>query len=298
MIVSASYRTDIPAFYGGWFMKRLAAGGCLVTNPYGGPPYRVSLAADDVDGFVFWTRNPAPFLPSLERICDLGYPFVIQFTVLGYPVAVDRSVPPADVQIETFRRLARVHGPDTLVWRYDPVLLSSLTPPAFHRDNFAGLCRKLAGLTDEAVISFVNPYRKTRRNLDEASRTHGFGWWEASASEASDLAGEFGRSAAAAGMEVAVCSQPDVLAPLLRAARCVDAERLSRVAGVGIASRRKGNRPGCLCHEARDIGAYDTCPHGCVYCYAVSDRSRAVGRFKRNDGDAEALGTPLPAREK
>ena len=293
MIVSASYRTDIPAFYGDWFMKRLAAGRCLVTNPYGGPRYEVSLTVDDVDGFVFWTRNPAPFLPHLERIRDLGYPFVIQFTVLGYPAAVDRSVPLADIQIETFRRLACIYGPGALVWRYDPVLLSSLTPPAFHQDNFAGLCRKLAGLTDEAVISFVNPYRKSRRNLDVASRKYGFDWWEASASEATDLAREFGRIAAADGMEVTICSQPDFLVPSVRAARCIDAERLSRVAGFDIESRQKGNRPGCLCHESRDIGAYDTCPHGCAYCYAVSDRGQAVKRFTRSDPDAEVLGTPI-----
>ncbi|MCE2491026.1 MAG: DUF1848 domain-containing protein [Alphaproteobacteria bacterium] len=293
MIVSASYRTDIPAFYGDWFMKRLAAGRCLVTNPYGGPRYEVSLTVDDVDGFVFWTRNPAPFLPHLERIRDLGYPFVIQFTVLGYPAAVDRSVPLADIQIETFRRLARIYGPGALVWRYDPVLFSSLTPSAFHQDNFAGLCRKLAGLTDEAVISFVNPYRKSRRNLDAASRKYGFNWWEASASEATDLVGEFGRIAAADGMEATICSQPDFLVPSVRAARCIDVERLSRVAGFDIESRQKGNRPGCLCHESRDIGAYDTCPHGCAYCYAVSDRGQAVKRFTRSDSDAEVLGTPI-----
>lgn len=290
MIVSASYRTDIPAFYGDWFMRRLAAGACMVTNPYGGPRYRVPLAVGDVDGFVFWTRNPAPFLPRLEHIRDLGYPFVVQFTVVGYPAAIDRSVPPAGFQVETFRRLARAYGPDAVVWRYDPVLLSSLTPPAFHRDNFAALCRRLAGATDEAVISFVTPYRKSRRNLDAASRKHDFRWREAGTSEATDLAGEFARAAAASGMKVTVCSQPGFRVPSVGAARCIDAERLSRVAGFRIAARRKGNRPGCLCHEARDIGAYDTCPHGCAYCYAVSDRDEAAGRFKRHDAGADVLG--------
>lgn len=292
MIVSASYRTDIPAFYGDWFMRRLAAGACMVTNPYGGPRYRVPLAIGDVDGFVFWTRNPAPFLSRLERVRGLGYPFVVQFTVLGYPAAIDRSVPPAGFQVETFRRLARAYGPDAAVWRYDPVLLSSLTPPAFHRDNFAALCRRLAGSTDEAVISFVTPYRKSRRNLDAASRKHGFRWREAETSEAADLAGEFARVAAGSGMKVTVCSQPGFRVPSVGPARCIDAERLSRVAGFRIAARRKGNRPGCLCHEARDIGAYDTCPHGCAYCYAVSDRDEAVGRFKRHDAGADVLGAP------
>ena len=91
-------------------------------------------------------------------------------------------------------------------------------------------------------------------------------------------------------MKVTVCSQPGFRVPSVRAARCIDTERLSRVAGSRIAARRKGNRPGCLCHEARDIGAYDTCPHGCAYCYAVIDRDEAAKRFKRRDASADVLG--------
>jgi len=165
--------------------------------------------------------------------------------------------------------------------------------PQFRQEIYDMYRQELAGLTDEAVISFVNPYRKSRRNLDAASRKYGFDWWEASASEAMDLVGEFGRIAAADGMEVTICSQPDFLVSSVRAARCIDAERLSRVAGIDIESRQRGNRPGCLCHESRDIGAYDTCPHGCAYCYAVSDRGQAVKRFTRSDPDAEVLGTPI-----
>ena len=33
MILSASRRTDIPAFYGDWLMNRLRAGFLLVRNP-------------------------------------------------------------------------------------------------------------------------------------------------------------------------------------------------------------------------------------------------------------------------
>ena len=66
MIVSASYKTDIPAFYGSWFRARMAAGFADVTNPWGGPPFRVDLRRQAVDGFVFWTRNAAPFLDELD----------------------------------------------------------------------------------------------------------------------------------------------------------------------------------------------------------------------------------------
>ncbi len=95
MIVSASYRTDIPAFYGDWFARRLAEGFCDVTNPYGGKPYRVALRGPDVDGFVFWTRNARPFFPVLESLAQDGVPFVVQYTITGYPDAIDTATPPA-----------------------------------------------------------------------------------------------------------------------------------------------------------------------------------------------------------
>ena len=91
MIVSASYRTDIPAFYADWFARRRAAGFCEVTNPYGGRPYRVPLAGPELDGFVFWTRNIGPFQEALVEVAAQHIPFVVQYTITGYPRALDRK---------------------------------------------------------------------------------------------------------------------------------------------------------------------------------------------------------------
>jgi len=75
MIVAASYRTDISAFFSDWFRARLAEGHCDVKNPYGGKPYRVALRGVGVEGFVFWARNAAPFAPAREDVAALGLPF-------------------------------------------------------------------------------------------------------------------------------------------------------------------------------------------------------------------------------
>ena len=118
MIVSASYRTDIPAFYGAWFMNRLRAGSCRVANPYGGQDYSVSLRRADVDGLVFWTKNVTPFLAPLAEIRRRTYPFVVQVTVTGYPTALERSVPPAEQSIGDMKALSDIYGRRAVVWRY------------------------------------------------------------------------------------------------------------------------------------------------------------------------------------
>ena len=274
MIVSASYRTDIPAFYGAWFADRLAAGECHVRNPYGGAPYRVALDPAAVDGFVFWTRNPRPFLPVLDQVAARRQPFVMQTTITGYPRTVDRHVPPPARVIQTLAALAGRHGPDVVVWRYDPIVLTDRLTAAWHRRNFARLAARLAPLTDEVVVSFAHFYAKSVRNMAAA----GIAWTDPPAAEKHALLADLAAIAEDHGLALTVCSQSDLAVPPVTAARCVDAGRLARVAGRPLVARTKGNRPGCLCAESRDIGVYDSCVHGCVYCYAVRDPARAAAR--------------------
>jgi hypothetical protein len=275
MIVSASYRTDIPAYWGRWFAQQLAEGTAVVRNPYGGRDYAVSLRREDVDGFVFWTKNAAPFADVLAEVAAKGFPFVVQYTATGYPAALEDAAPDAARSVAEMKRLRDAFGPRAVVWRYDPVVETSLTPPAWHRENFARLAGALRGTVDEVVISFVHPYAKTRRGLDAAAAAHGFSWRDPAADEKRALARDLATIAAGHAMRLTLCSQPDLLPQGAEGAACIDAGRLSDVAGREIAAQRKGNRPGCLCAESRDIGAYDTCPMGCAYCYAVESRERA-----------------------
>ncbi|MFZ5791476.1 MAG: DUF1848 domain-containing protein [Pseudomonadota bacterium] len=292
MIVSASYRTDIPAFYADWFRRRLAEGYALVANPYGGPPYRVDLRPEAVTGFVFWTRNPRPFLPVLEELAAAGRPFYLQFTITGYPRALERAVPAPGRAVAAAQAIAERFGPKAVVWRYDPVLWSDLTETAWHIENFQRLARTLEGSSDEVVLSAAQIYAKTRRNLDAAARRHAFGWRDPEPAEKTALLGRLAMIAAGHGMRAALCAQPELSAAGLEPARCVDAERLAAIAGRPIAAREKGNRPGCFCAESRDIGAYDTCPHGCVYCYAVGSETRARARHRAHDPASPFLAEP------
>lgn len=292
MIISASYRTDIPAFYARWFGHRLEAGFAMVRNPYGGPPARVALGASDVDGFVFWTRNVEPFLENLDALHARGMAFVVQYTVTSYPRPLDRATIGADAAIEQIARVARRFGSDRVVWRYDPIVWTSLTESAWHEETFARLAARLSGLVDEVVVSCAQIYRKTARNLDAAARAHGFSWRDPPAEEKRALLLRLADIARDAGLLLTLCDQPELLAAGIDPAACIDAERLGRIAGRAITARRKPHRPGCGCWQARDIGDYESCAHGCVYCYAVTSRAAA----KRNCAGHDPCGDFLIAR--
>ena len=289
MIVSASYRTDVPTFYGKWFMNRLRAGYCKVTNPYGGQVSTVSLAEEDVDGFVFWTKNMGPFMKFLPEVRERGFPFLVTYTITGYPRQFERSVVNADRSVEHMRRICGEYGPRVCVWRYDTIVLSSLTPLDFHLRNFERLSRNLAGATDEVVVSFAHYYKKTIRNMSLAAQRDPFTWEDPEADEKRRIASRLAEIARSKGMRFSICAQREYLIPAAEDAKCIDAGRMSDVAGRRIEAGSTGHRKHCGCCESRDIGAYDTCPHGCVYCYAVNRRELAQRRFREHDPEGEFL---------
>lgn len=292
MIISASYKTDIPAFYGEWFVNRLGAGFCKMTNPYNGQTVHIDLSLAAVDGFVFWTRNIRPFLPALDEVRGRGWPFVVQYTITGYPRDIETCVVRPDAAIEHMHRLAAKFGRRVAVWRYDPILFSSLTPAQFHEENFARLGSLLQGATDEAVISFAQVYRKTQRNMDRAASQHEFSWHDPDDSAKRNLLTRLAAIAAGNGLKLSLCSQRQFLCDGVLDARCIDIRRLSDAAGRPIIAREKPHRAECGCFQSRDIGDYDTCPHGCVYCYAVRNRDLARQRYHGHDPSSEFLRPP------
>lgn len=269
-----------------------------MVNPYCQQTYRVDLTSESVDGFVFWTKNVGPFLKHLPEVQRMGYPFIVQHTITGYPRDLEYRVIDYNHSIEHMKALADMYGPYVAIWRYDPIIISSLTHSDWHLHNFEKLAQSLKGTTDEVVVSFAQVYKKTRRNMDWAAHEYGFSWsdHEAMTSDSvRNLISELAEISRSHGMRLKICSQKAFLTPGLTVeARCVDAERLERASGNTIVDRveLRGNRKECGCFASKDIGEYDTCPHGCVYCYAVQHRYLALERFKAHDPEGEFLFPP------
>ncbi len=291
MIISASYKTDIPAFYGPWFIERLRAGKCHVINPYSGKTHQVSLRPEEVDGFVLWTRNIGPFMNFLPDVADRA-PFFVQYTLTGYPRALDAGTPGPEDSAAHIQALARNYGELAVVWRYDPIVWTSLTTPKWHFGNFSRLARMLEGAVNEVVVSTVQLYRKTAHNMTAAAKTHDFSWHDPSVGEKQDLTARLAEIAADHGIRLTLCAQTDLLSKTVEKAACIDAQRLSKIAGRPIAVPRRPHRTACGCWQSCDIGNYDTCPHGCVYCYAVRTQDLAKRNLKAHNPSGMSLAPP------
>lgn len=291
VIISASRRTDIPAFYADWFMNRVRAEYCLVPNPFNPRQIsRVSLAPADVDAIVFWTRNPRPLMRRLPELDEAGFKYYFLFTLVGNPREIDPKSPPIAAAVATFRALADRISPERVVWRYDPIVLSRLTSAEYHLENFEALARRLSGSTRRVVISTVNLYRKSKSRLDSLQGTPA----ELVPPAQSDLERLVPKMRQIAGereMRIVSCAEElDLRRFGVEPGKCVDDVLLRDALEIEVGGKKDpGQREACGCVQSRDIGVYDTCLYGCVYCYATRSFDRARERYHAHDPHSPTL---------
>lgn len=274
MILSASRRTDIPAFYPAWFMNRLREGYVLVPGIYA--PNRLSriiLSPDTCDCIVFWSKNPAPLMPYLSEIDEFGYQYYFEFTLNAYESDIEKQVPPFSKRVDTFLRLSDAVSPQKVDWRYDPVLINSTYSVNWHIEQFAKLCEKLSGKTERCILSFFDSYA----HLNGAFR-------EPDIWEVHEIASRFSQIAEEVHLPLFTCAEKYDLSQYgIRHSACIDKAKIERIIGCPICAKKDANqREECCCIESVDIGSYNSCLHSCAYCYANTSNEKAAARAGRH----------------
>lgn len=297
-IISASRATDIPAFHSRWLMNRLAEGHCLWKNPFN-PSQSQYVSFKKCRLIVFWSKNPAPLLLHLSRIEDLGLQFYFHFTVNDYIAeGLEPGLPPLARRMATFRRLSERFGPERLIWRHDPIILGAGLDVAVILERITRLAEQIAPLAGRMVFSFVDFYRKTERNLGRINP----GFRPPTGEEAQMLADGLAKLP----LPVYSCAE-NLVHPEIRASSCIDPELVKKLCP-DLAAELPGAKTQkaislsllptakdipreklCGCIPAKDIGAYNSCRHGCVYCYACNSKSSVLAKLAGMSVDSESL---------
>lgn len=269
MIISVSRRTDIPAFFSDWFFDRIARGNVQAANPYNPKQVRtVSLLPQDVDGFVFWTKNPAPMLSRLDTLA--GYAYYFHCTLTGCGPEVEPGLPDKEKEIlPAMLALSNQLGAQRVIWRFDPMVFGGHYTPKYHSEQFEKLAARLSGRVAQCVVSFYTPYTGAQR------RMAGLGLRAPGGTEKLETARLLGQAAASHGIDMVCCAETLELSSFgLGQACCVDTDRLATISGRPVPAKKdKNQRPGCGCAASVDIGVYGSCPAGCAYCYAMRGNS-------------------------
>lgn len=274
MILSASRRTDIPNYYSEWFINRVKEGFLYVRNPVNVHQIsRINLSPSFVDCIVFWTKNP---LPMMDKLDDLqSYPYYFQFTLTGYGKEIEPNLPDKrKMMIPAFRELSRKIGKERVIWRYDPIMFTDRYTEEYHRKAFQAIAESLCGYTEQVVISFVDLYAKTKKNMQGTHMV------SVSQRRMEEFASELSRIARTNNMRIAACAEElDLSACGIERSSCIDQQLIERLIGCRIDAQKDKNQRGeCRCIESVEVGAYHTCRSGCRYCYA----NDSAGRVKEN----------------
>lgn len=293
MILSVSRRTDIPAFYSEWFFNRVKEGFVCVRNPMNVHQVsRVDISPKVVDCIVFWTKNPAPMLPRLNELEQYKYYF--QYTVTDYGKEVEPRVPELERRLETFIALSEAIGRERVIWRYDPILFSDAYTPKAHLESFSRIAQKLRGYTEKCVISLVDVYPS--KNAGNLTRLGAYqpnsGILDPFLKNIADIAREN-------GLVTAACAEALPLEKYgIEQNSCIDRALIERITGCRLNVKPDGQRPNCACVKCEDIGSYDTCLHGCVYCYANFRPDIVNAKAKSFDANSPLLCDKLSETDK
>ncbi len=303
LIISASRATDIPAFYGRWFANRYRAGYVSWTNPFNRKQQLVSLRG--ALAYVFWSKYPRPFMPELSLLDADQLPYYFQFTLNNYEAeGLEAELPSLQVRLESFRELADKIGPDRVIWRADPLLLSDrLEVPAL-LDRIHALGEQLHPYTRKLVISFIDisQYNSVQKNL----KWSGTNVRELTEDEMLTVAAGIASMAQEWGLSVGTCAESIPLEHLdITHNKCIDDELLARLwpdhtpllkflgylPGQHLKRPLKdpGQRGPCACIPSKDIGAYNSCPYLCTYCYASHSHPQVMSNITRHDPSSDTL---------
>jgi hypothetical protein len=286
MIISASRRTDIPAFYSEWFINRLKEGIIFIKHPRN--PQRIAhidLSRENIDCIVFWTKNAQPMLNRLTIIDAIGIPYYFQFTITPYDRHVEKGLPPKSAILDTFKQLSDRIGKHRVVWRYDPVIVSSELSVEYHLDRFGTMCNILGSYTNQCTFSFIELYPSIRPKIK------GIAEHEVTTLNRIHIGQGFSKIAKEYNLLLSTCSDEfDLSRYGIAKAACINQSLIENIIGCSIKAKKDTNqRPACRCIESIDIGAYDCCSHSCVYCYATSSETRVHANMGKHDPNSAIL---------
>ncbi len=277
-------------------MHRIRAGWFVRVNPFNPKQAkRVDLGPEQVDAIVFWSKHPKPLLTHLTEIEDRGYNYYFQYTLNDYPPAFEPKLPDLSVRIECFSELAERLGPERVLWRYDPIICSTLTPVSYHVERFGQLASRLQGVAGRVTISFLDMYGKIKPRLRSLAQDENIVVEDLNtpAQEATlrKLSRQLAQIAGTHGLAIQTCCESlDLSEYGISHGSCIDGRHISRLFGVNVKQTKdRAQRSECLCVPAVDMGHYDTCRFECVYCYGMRSDNKAAANALRHDPTSPVL---------
>ena len=281
MIINTGTRTDIPAFFSRWFLNRIDEGFVCTRNPYNNDIYRYPLNPKIIDCLCFCTKNPKPLLKNIDKLDDFNQFWFV--TITPYDKDIEVNVPDFNRVIKSFKELSEHVGINKISWRYDPIFITEKYNLDFHVAMFERMACELSGYTNDCTISFIDLYKKVLRNFSEAK--------EVTTDERLVVGENFSKIAEKYDIQMKTCVEGTLLDQFgFDSSGCMTQSVIENAIGNTLKiPKGKYRTRECDCIFGRDIGAYNTCMHGCRYCYANANMKLVKRNQKLHNSNSPLL---------
>ena len=205
------------------------------------------------------------------------YSLLFQITLTPYTKETEPRVIGKGNMIKAFHFLASKYGKDRVMLRYDPIFINQEYTIEKHLYYFEDILSQLQGYVHHCVISFIDLYQKTKRNFPGIQEVPLF--WQ------QQLVKAFVQIAKKYQFQIQMCAEPyDFSEYGVLSQSCLNARILKDITGYDFISvSSQPLRQHCHCYPSRDIGEYNTCPHGCLYCYANENKQKVMENYQLHD---------------
>lgn len=279
MILNVSGRTDILAFYTPWFINRMKEGFFDVRNPFN--PKQVSrIYLSDVDLIVFCTKNPHPII---EYLPNIKKSILFHITLTGYQNDIEPNVINKKQIIEDIKKISNILGKSNVYVRYDPILINDKYTIDYHIHAIERICKLLSGYIDKIIISFIDDYKNTRKNSNILK------YKKLTKEDYKILGTSLYKLMNKYNIRIHTCCEDEDLSKYgLPKEECLSHELAYILTGKKY-SNWKARKASCSCVKMVDIGAFNTCPHLCKYCYANYLEDEVLNNIKKHDINSTML---------
>jgi len=280
VIISASRRTDIPAFYMEWFMEQMNSGVFEIQNPYNGRMSCISAAPDNLHCIVFWSKDFGPFIRGNygDLLSQKGYHLFFNFTINSTDMILEPHVPSLSERLEQLAWLSGRYDKRSIHWRFDPICFYQFHGQGRHHNlhDFLQIADAACDCGIQTCItSFMDHYPKIHKRVRSIN---GFSFLDPPNDQKLDILIKMEAILQSRSIRLLTCCEPELMDQLPQHSKigkssCISGLLLVEMLGEKLTIRKdRGQRiqKGCGCQTSVDIGCYNRhpCYHNCLYCYA------------------------------
>ena len=273
-IVSASRRTDIPAFYMPWFMDCVEKKRFILKNPYSGKISTLFFTPQTIAAIFFWSKDYSIFLDSKygDKLIKKGFELFFHYTLNSNEKILEPGIKTnIEKRCENLGILSQKFGSERIFLRFDPIVFykdkNNQIKNNLHEFEYIMTKASESGIK-RVIVGFTDIYKK----LKQRETKNKISFLDIKDEKKISILKKMKKITDPLNINMNLCCETIKGADdFIKREPCISSEYINKILKTDLSTAKDpGQRKDCCCSKSKDIGSYrdHPCRHNCLYCYA------------------------------